>query len=158
MPEKSEKTFTMDEVNALVSRNTELFFEKFAPYLEKIALTPEKMREFGKPYIDPEIIARKNHERKEFQEQERNMAKDTAARQAACRHQDKKGYSTICLQRNFHDNMPRGLCTMCQLVIHPHHWDWRPVTLPDGSIESKAQVVPAHPLYYIVQEMENSKL
>jgi hypothetical protein len=156
MPDKNEKTFTMDEVNALVSRNTEQFFEKFAPILESIALTPAKLREAQKPYVDPDVIARNNFERGEFYRLQRESDDLIKAQQAACPHIDRNQKYTIKLQHNFHDNMPRGICVRCNLYIEPAHWESRPVINPDGSITNKREVIEAHPMYWLVQQLETT--
>lgn len=138
------------DVRALVK---ELFAE-FMPVMQNMALTPDKLREAQKPYVDPMELARKNHERKEFQESERQRDADIRASQERCSHLDENGKYAIRVQRNFHDGMSRGICLHCMLMIEPAHWDWRPKTLPDGSLRHEAFVVQPHPLYYIVQQME----
>jgi len=155
MAAATEKTtFSAEEVRALITETTKSIFEQFGPVLQSIALTPEKLREAQKPYVDPMELARRLHEREEFQESEREQAELTRQRQANCSHKDENGDWSINLQHNFHDNMPRGLCPLCGLLIAPLHWDYRPHMLPDGKIKSEAFVVPAHPLYYLVQQLE----
>jgi hypothetical protein len=140
-----------DEMRSLIKE----IFAEFAPIMQSMALTPDKLREAQKPYVDPMDIAKHNHARKQFQEDERQRDADKAERQARCSHLDENGKYAIRLQRNFHDGMARGICLHCMLCIEPQHWDWRPVTKADGSIENEAFIEKAHPLYYIVQQLES---
>jgi hypothetical protein len=125
-------------------------FKEMAPIFKDIALTPEKLREANKPYEDPAKIARELREQQKWREQETEKTKQMAARQANCSHMDKNMKWAIRLQHNFHDNMPRGICPLCELLIYPAHWDFRPENGKD-----KAFIIKEHPLYHIVRQIES---
>lgn len=161
MATEPAKTFTLDEVKSMIAETTKettkAIFEQFAPLMQSMALTPDKLREANKPWEDPAALARKNHEQENWRRQETDKTAAFKQRQTQCTHKDRNGLYAISLQHNFHDNMPRGICLKCELYIHPTYWDYRPVTAKDGTITEKALVVPAHPLYHIVQEIEHAQ-
>src|SRR5580704_7341254 len=64
-----------------------------APIIEKIAITPEKLREANRPYEDPKKILREARESAKSKLDEQEIAKATAARQAACTHMYTNGTS-----------------------------------------------------------------
>lgn len=145
-----------DETKEMIRETVKQLFAEMAPILQSIALTPEKLREAQKPYIDPDVLARENHEQEEWRKQEQEQRANTEARQAACSHKDKNQRWSIALQHNFHDNMPRGVCARCRIHIYPAHWDYRPITDPTtGKITNQSFIVQEHPLYRIVREIES---
>jgi len=75
--------------------------------------------------------------------------------QEGCAHKDKNGKWNISLQHNYHDRMPRGLCNVCGLFIHPSYWDFRPVQDPTtGVVKDTAFIIKEHALYGIVRQLE----
>lgn len=158
MPTDTPKTFTADEVKELIKQTTEqttkTIFAEFGPILQSIALTPEKLREANKPYIAPEELARKNHERKEFAKAEEQRNEGIRRSRLSCKHKDDNGKYVIGISHNFHDGLPRGVCPRCGITIEPAHWDWRPKLKKDGEIVNEAFVTPPDPLYYVVQNLE----
>jgi hypothetical protein len=115
-------------------------------------------RDINKPYEDPEKARRTKYERENFRAQEREREAGIAALQAACPHKDSKSQKfTISLQHNFHDNMVRGICNRCGLIINPAYRDYRPETQPDGRIVNKVIVVKEHTLYPLVQQLDASE-
>src|SRR5208282_3795242 len=92
------------------------------PILDRVALTKETIQELKKPYEDPKEIARIKRQRIE-------MAKDIArglceakAAQDRCPHaHDNK--TAISLVNNHPDGRVRGLCNMCNKMIHPAHYE-----------------------------------
>ena len=75
-------------------------FAGLTPVLKDMAMTPDKIREANKPYVDPAHIARELRESLKSKEDEAQIARITAARRAACPHLDKNGRSSICLVHN----------------------------------------------------------
>ena len=67
-------------VNALVSAAVKEAITAMAPMFQSIALTPEKIREANKPYIDPAAIAREARERAMMRE---DLAEAERAKEAA---------------------------------------------------------------------------
>jgi hypothetical protein len=125
-------------------------FREMAPIFKDIALTPEKIKEINKPYVDPLKLARELREQQKWRADDAKSRKDREDRQARCTHKDKNLKWAVRTQHNFHDNMPRGICPLCELFIHPAYWDFRPV---DG--KDVAFIVPEHPSYHIVREIES---
>lgn len=112
-------------------------------------------RDINKPYEDPEAARRRKHEKAQFRKQELEREATVKATQSACSHKDEKsGKYRISLQHNFHDNMVRGHCALCGVVIHPAYRDYRPETQPDGEIVNKVIVIPEHPLYKLVLQLD----
>jgi len=126
-------------------------FKQFAPILESLALTPEKLREANKPYVDPAVTARMFREQQNWRQQEEENRKTRELIQSQCTHKDKNGRWAISLQHNFHDLLPRGICTHCLVNIWPAHIEFKPV---DG--KSTAVLIKAHALYEVVQQLEAS--
>lgn len=62
-----------------------------------------------------------------------------------CNHQNARDWA-IGLQHNFPDDLPRGICLRCFLVIHPKHWE--------SGGPNQTIVVNAHKLYPVVKLME----
>jgi hypothetical protein len=72
-------------------------------------------------------------------------------RQQACSHRRGQRKWAIGLQHNFPDHLPRGICLLCGLVIHPAHWvDWVP-----GGGPGAMTLVTANMLYPVVQMIED---
>lgn len=152
MPTK-EESIQSERDAALVQNAIAAVFKELGPVLQSIALTPEKLREANKPYEDPADIARELRLRKQQDAQQEEGRKRKALKQSRCTHAYKTGLGAINLTHNFPDNMPRGTCMLCELFIEPAHWQIGPPTseYPDG----KAYIVPEHPLYYKVRNLEN---
>jgi len=130
-------------------------FAGLAPILEKVALTPEKIREANKPYIDPAAIARELRERQQLREQENERLRNTRAIQQACPHKDRNEKWAISLQHNFPDHQPRGLCPLCGVCIEPAHWVIPGAGFDGGNGMGKPYIVPEDPLYHIVRMLES---
>lgn len=130
-------------------------FSGFAPVLEKIALTPEKLREANKPYEDPAAIARELRERQQLREQENERLRNDKARQEACPHKDKNEKWAINLQHNYPDHQPRGLCPLCGICIEPAHWVIPGAGFDGGNGLGKPYIVPEDKLYHIVRYLES---
>lgn len=61
--------------------------------------------------------------------------------ESGCTHRH-AGDWAIGLQHNFPDYLPRGICLLCGLVIHPMHWG--------QPTPHRTDLIPAHPLYPVV--------
>lgn len=97
-------------------------FTSLAPVLQSMQLTPEKMNLLKAPYQDPARVARELRESQQTRAQEKELREQTAARQAACPHQDKNQRDSISLMRNFPDGKPRGICVLCHDILTPKMW------------------------------------
>ena len=128
-------------------------FAGLTPVLKDMAMTPDKIREANKPYVDPAHIARELRESLKSKEDEAQIARITAARRAACPHLDKNGRSSICLVHNQPDHQPRGVCVTCHDWIHPREWV---IDAPDATTgKIQAHIRDAHKDYRIVLQLES---
>jgi hypothetical protein len=155
--------------NSAVSEAVKAVFASLAPMLKEMTLTPDKLREALKPYQDPAKIARELRETMQSKENEAENRRLERARRDACLHQDGNGKSAICLIHNYPDHQPRGICPICQDLIHPKEWriaasveeaikQSPPGTPERGSVDShrgKAYIVPAHRDYRTVMAIES---
>lgn len=66
--------------------------------------------------------------------------------QDACYHLDGNGYWALNITHNYPDGLPRAICPMCLLVIHPQHHE--------SGAPNQYWVVAEHPLYEVVRWME----
>lgn len=147
----------------LIAQTVKEVLQGLMPAFQAMALTPDKIREANKPYEDPIAIARELRERENNRKQFHEDLARTKARQDACSHKDDNEKWAICLQHNFPDHMPRGICPLCQAYIEPAHW-------VDAANEEQAQIqatklgtkvsghcyiVPEHQLYHIVRWIES---
>jgi hypothetical protein len=107
---------------ALVNETIAAVFAHLGPMLEKMAITPEKLREANKPYVDPAKIARDLRETQIWRADMEDQRKQTQAYQDQCLHQDDNQRSAIRPIRNFPDRQPRGICMKCHALIHPKQW------------------------------------
>lgn len=131
------------------SWRTSLQPEDVAQYIKdlKPTITPmaKAIAEFGteKEVLVPLIKEEKSHLQK---------------RQEKCSHKDNTDRWAFNLQHNFHDEQPRGHCPLCGLIVSPAYWDSRPVVQDDKSVQHARFVVPAHPLYHIIEELEHKNV
>ena len=143
-------------VNAAVKSAISGVFESLGPVLEKIALTPEKLRESMKPYVDPATIAREIRERQHMKEQDAENRLKIEARQKNCSHKDGNEKWSLSLVHNFPDRNPRGVCPICNIFIHPA--EWRIAAPGDPRYHARKDhcyIEPEHPLYGIVRGLES---
>lgn len=120
-------------------------FAHLQPVFEQMALTPDKIRELTKPYIDPKVAARELRESQMSREQEQELQRATAWRKANCPHLDKNGNASISLMTNNLDHQVRGICMLCHDIIHPREWV---IDAPDPVTgKTKAHVREAHKDY-----------
>jgi hypothetical protein len=114
------------------------------------AFTPEMLKtlitEMKKPYVDEAMLAR---EKREAEKTKRDMDQQrilVAKAQSLCRHKYKNGGWAIATVHNFPDRQTRGQCNHCRIWIEPAHWE--------VGFDQKPVLVPEHPLYQIVREIE----
>lgn len=149
---------------AAVQQAMAAIFANLGPVLERISLTPEKLRESMKPYVDPASIARELRERQQMREQDALNRKMLVERQANCSHKDKNEKWAIQLTHNFPDHAARGTCPLCMIWIHPAEWrigtqethPYDPVA--NTGRRDHAYIEPEHPLYKIVRQLESMSL
>lgn len=130
-------------------------FAQFAPILQDMALTPEKLKEALKPYVDPAALAREMREREMNRKQFLENRKITAEMQARCPHKDKNERWAINLQHNFPDRQSRGICPLCHDLIEPAHWVIPGPGFDGGNGPGEPYVAAEHPLYHVVRFLES---
>lgn len=128
-------------------------FASLKPVLEGMAVTPEKLREANRPWQDPAKIQRELRESLKSKQDEEDLRKQVAARQAACLHLDKNGRSAIGLVHNMPDHQPRGVCPLCSDWIHPR--EWRIGAPTEAEPRGKAYLVEPHRDYRTVMQLES---
>jgi hypothetical protein len=112
-------------------------------------MTPEKINELRAPYVDPLVKAREDRENRNSRAQAEEQRKLDDLRKANCPHLDKSNNLALGLLRNFHDRQPRGVCMLCNDLLHPREWRIGP---PDPNTgETKAYMVEAHKDYGLVR-------
>jgi hypothetical protein len=123
------------------------------PILREVALTPEKLQALKAPYINESALAREKRESKQTREQELENIKTRQQMQANCLHMDKQGKSAICLIHNYPDRQARGICPLCNDIIHPREWV---IGAPDPNTGvTKPFLRPAHKDYKTVLSLES---
>jgi hypothetical protein len=109
-------------VEETVAATVKAIFAQLTPILERNSITPEVIAALKAPYIDPAQEARRAREHKETlatMAQERLAAQKKKDR---CRHRDQNDKSSICLVHNHPDRQVRGVCVLCNDIIHPREW------------------------------------
>jgi hypothetical protein len=136
-------------------------FANLQPVLKDMALSPEKLgmaiREANRPVITQEAIALKLREERESlksREDEQEVRRQTAARQAACAHQDRGGREALSLIHNFPDHLARAICPLCHFIVEPACWKiGTALTHPER--KDHAYIQPESPLYHRVRTLES---
>jgi hypothetical protein len=108
--------------SAAVKEAVSGIFSNLAPLLKDMAVTPEKLREGMRPYVDPDKERREIREKMKFRQDEEDKERQDRARQDNCLHRDQNGRSSIQVVHNFFDRQPRGICALCGDWIHPKEW------------------------------------
>lgn len=123
---------------------------KLVEAMKESAFTPEKIillaRELNRPYVDEKAVEREKRERAQFRESMRVAVERQREIKERCHHKDAKNSYSVSLVHNFPDHMPRGICMKCHLLIEPEHFDY--------GADGKAFRIPAHPLYSLVQALD----
>jgi hypothetical protein len=140
-------------ISAAVREAVSGVFAQLAPLLKDMAITPEKLREANKPYVDPKDIARKLREGLKTKAEEKALREATERARAACQHLDANGRSTIQLIHNYPDRQPRGLCAHCHDLVEPKHWTIEAPT--DAEPQGKAVLVGPHKDYLTVMRLSS---
>lgn len=154
MPEDKDQHLSERERN-LVHSTIASVMEQFAPLLKDIALTPEKLREANKPYVDPANVARELRLKEQQREQDKDKRANLAAQQANCTHKDDNEKWAFNLTHNFPDHMPRGECPLCFLYVEPAHWVIPGPGFDGGNGVGQPYITPAHPLYSVISLLES---
>jgi hypothetical protein len=131
------------------------FAAQLAPILSDVALTPAKLKEALKPYVDPAALARDLRERKLIHEQALAVIEGDKRRWEACPHKDKNERTALCLVHNHPDRQPRAICPLCRVWIEPAHWEIPGPQFDGGNGMGEPYIVPAHPLYHLVRGLES---
>lgn len=154
-------SFTPEQLAMINSHTSTLIRETMAamikdvvaPLLKETALTPEKLAALKAPYIDENLAAREKRESAQTREQEAENIKQRALMHANCLHTDKNGKTAICLIHNYPDRQPRGICPLCQDIIHPREWV---IGAPDPKTGKTIPFLRAeHKNYNIVRQIES---
>jgi hypothetical protein len=123
----------------------------FAPMVQQMAITPEKLREANRPYVDPKKKLREDRETKLWREDIDDARRTTQMSKDNCIHQDDNQRTSIRLIRNFPDRQVRGVCVKCQDIIHPKEWR---IGAPDEqNPRGVAYTVAPHKDYLIVRQL-----
>jgi hypothetical protein len=138
-----------EAVAMAVAEAVKSVFAGLAPVLKDMQLTPEKMNELKQPYIDPLVKSREERENRNSRVQAEEQRKLDDLRKANCPHLDKSNNLALGLLRNFHDRNPRGVCMLCNDLIHPKEWR---IGAPDEKTgETVAYLAPEHKDYGLVR-------
>jgi hypothetical protein len=138
--------------NAMIKEAVGAVFQSLGPVLQSIAVTPEKLREANKPYVDPAVTARQEREKMLWRQDIEDGRKNLEEMQKNCLHQDDNGRTCISLIHNWPDRQPRGICMHCQCLINPREWVIGP---PDAkNPRGRAYLRDAHPLYTVVRQLQ----
>jgi hypothetical protein len=123
--------------------------------VKDLALTPEKLREANKPYVDPAVAHRALREKMKFKQEEIDNAAARRKAREMCPHKYKNGLASIGVVRNFPGNVPRGICVQCHEWFYPR--EWRISAPTDEHPEGVAAVVDMHPKYQLVWDAINQQ-
>jgi len=138
-----------EAVAMAVAEAVKSVFQGLTPVLAGLQLTPEKINELKKPFVDPKTVSREERENKNTRAQEAEQRKLDDMRKANCPHLDKSNNLALGLLRNFHDRNPRGVCMLCNDLIHPKEWR---IGAPDPNTgETTAYLHPEHKDYGLVR-------
>jgi hypothetical protein len=140
-------------INSATQAAVQSAIQAMGPLFASMALTPEKLAELKKPYVDPAKAARELRESMKFKEDERERERAEKFRRASCPHTDKNGRSSINLVHNQPDHQPRGICVVCHDWIHPKEWRLGPPTV--DAPRGRAYLVEPHKDYQIVMQLES---
>jgi hypothetical protein len=147
------QAFVSASISAAIKEAVSGVFASLGPILKDMALTPDKIRDATKPYVDPLKEARNKRETEKSKADERENRAAEAARKAACPHLDQNSRPSIRLVHNYPDRQPRGLCVICQDLITPRMWVIGP---PDAeNPKGRAYLQDAHKNYNIVLQLES---
>jgi hypothetical protein len=138
---------TLAVVNSAVASAVGEIMKGLLPTFQAMALTPEKIAALREPPVDPKARARLLREEREnlnSKEQEAETQAIIKFQKDHCTHKDKNEKDSICLIRNYHDRQPRGVCMLCNDLIHPREWR---IGAPDDRGKTQATIVPAHKDY-----------
>lgn len=161
--QNNRSTAMTPEVLALVNATTTAAVKEaiagmsgmMAQVMKEMALTPEKLREATRPYVDPAKEKRDLREKMKFKTEEIENAKALRLRRETCPHRYKNGLAAIGVIRNFHDRQPRGVCMLCHEFFTPREWVIDAPT--EEHPEGVARISPAHPKYQLVYDAINQK-
>lgn len=155
----STATVTKDPTQSLAEA-----MSKMADAVKGNTLTPESIAAAVKagsvPYEDPQKKLREKREKMNLRASLQAGDRVKIAKQKTCPHTDAVGRSSINTVHNFSDNRARGTCMICGVWITPQMIEIGPPTMDmDGqgnpvSLPGEPRVVPAHPLYHLVEAKE----
>jgi hypothetical protein len=140
-------------ISAAVQEAVKAVFASLAPHLKEMAITPEKLREANKPYVDPAAVARQMREGERTRQEQALIDANTKAQRDNCPHLDQNGRSTIQLVHNFPDRQTRGICSHCHDLIHPK--EWRIGAPTNDEPRGKAYLAEPHKNYITVRQLES---
>jgi transposase-like protein len=81
------------------------------------------VREMKKPYIDPDVQARKERDRQRLRHEEELATAERKERQSNCPHVRQDNTSVIAWMTNS-DNVTRGVCQRCNKLFTPEDPDY----------------------------------
>lgn len=117
-----------------------------------LQMVADLVKEMKKPYVDEAWLAREKREASKTKRDMEQKNRIIAESQKRCSHKYRKsGVWAISTVHNHPDRQTRGHCNLCRLDIEPQHWE---IQYDPNNIEGKAVLVPEHPQYHIVREIE----
>lgn len=137
-----------EQTSAAVRETVTAVFASLGPALQNMALTPEKLREINRPYVDPAHEARQKREMLLWKQDEEDRLKNERKVKDNCRHMDERGQTSLRLIRNYPDRQPRGICVLCHDLITPK--EWRIAAPDEKNPRGKAYLAEPHKDYMTV--------
>ena len=148
-------------INTMISRSVSeavsSIFANLSPMMKEMALTPEKIKALQTKLPTPAEVAREERDKRETRkskEDEAQLRRETARRQANCPHRYPNNTDSINLVHNYPDRQVRGICSLCHDLIEPRHWV---ILAPDKDGKENAKIVDAHKDYARVINIENTR-
>jgi hypothetical protein len=119
-----------------------------AQTIKDLAITPEKLREANRPYVDPDKQRREVREKMKFREDEAQNETEKRRQKDNCRHFYPNNLCAVSVIRNFFDRQPRGVCMLCHDWLNPREWVIDAPT--DEFPRGKQHIIDAHKDYKLV--------
>jgi hypothetical protein len=90
--------------------------------------------------------------RSESRIREEALRAQVQQRKNSCRHRDRNSFPSLGLNHNFPDGQVRGICVLCNEIIHPREWR---IGAPSVFGVPQPYIVEAHKDYGVVLNLES---